>query len=406
MFPVDKRVVQSLWYPAPDVIPALCFALDDVPADVWAGAADLPALADAVEPYLKRHGAAKWDFIWSMERHFSEPYGPLPKATVTFMAGIPDMFLGARRSTAPAPTRPDRSQGILASQVQLNRTEAHDDVSVLAEPFQFEPGDDMPADYRAWLEKLFFAHGECMTPYFGEQGRGIKSMYQEVDSALMEQAPDAVSRLRFANFTNEEYRHTYQFYALYGNYDPKIPFKIYEHEKQVFRAYLDLKTDGSWLDHSIFNLLADRLGTYQAFEWVESSYAPLARVALKVVKDERGHCNMGFLHVREFMEREGSAGRAHVQKRIHEHFYPFHLAAFGGGKSKNNQMWRTWGLKQHTNDQLRAAYHTEMSLVLDRLGIAIPDFDAALARGYEAAEKMQQTAQQRMASAPQVRAAS
>lgn len=396
MFPIDQRVVQNLWYPAPDVIPALCFALDDVPAETWRGAGDLAELATAVEPYLKRHGATKWDFIWSMERHFAEPYGPLPKATITFMAGIPDMFLGARRTAAAVSPPPATGpQGILATQVQLNRSERHGDVAVQAQPFQYEPGTDMPAEYRVWLEKLFFAHGECMIPYFGEQGRGIKSMYQEIDSSLMEQAPDAVSRMRFSNFTNEEYRHTYQFYALYGAYDPQIPFKIYEHEQQVFRAYLDLKTDGSWLDHSIFNLLSDRLGTYQAFEWVESSYAPLARVALKVVKDERGHCNMGFLHVREFIEREGEAGRAYVQKRIHEHFYPFHMAAFGGSTSKNNQMWRTWGLKQHTNDQLRAAYHTEMTLVLDHLRIDVPDFADAVTRGFEAAAVMQKAAAQR-----------
>ncbi|NDH52602.1 MAG: hypothetical protein EBY24_11535 [Betaproteobacteria bacterium] len=327
MFPVDKRSVQCLWLSAPDAIPALCFALDDMPAELWRDAPDLDALADAVTPYLQRHGARRWDFIWSMERHFSEPYGPLP-----------------------------------------------------------------PAEHREWLEKLFFAHGECMIPYFGEEAKGIKSMYQDVDAALMEQAPDAASRLRFSNFTNEEYRHTFQFFSLYNAYDPALPRKIYEHEQKVFRAYMDFKTDGTWLDYGIFNMLADRLGTYQAFEWVQSSYAPLARVALKAVKDERGHGNMGYLHVRDFIEREGERGRGHVQQRIDNHFYPFHLAAFGSSSSANNRMWRKWGLKQHSNDALRAAYHAEMSLVLDSLGLKVPVFDDAYARGMEAAAKLRKVA--------------
>lgn len=397
MFPIDKRAVQVLWFAAPDVIPALCFAVDDVPTELWQGAGDLGELAEAIAPYLERHGAQKWDFIWSMERHFSEPYGPLPKATQSFMAGIPDMFLRSDGAARVDAGRAPSTGGILAEQAHLNRMAGYGDIEVSAAPYQFEAETAMPAEYRQWLEKLFFAHGECMTPYFGDAAKGIKNMYQEVDAVLMEQSPDAPSRLRLSNFTNEEFRHLFQFYSLYSAYDPKLPYKIYEHENQVFRAYQDLKTDGSWLDHSIFNMLADRLGTYQAFEWVQSSYAPLARVALKVVKDERGHSNMGYIHVRDFMQREGLDGRRRVQSRIDEHFYPFHLAAFGSSASLNNRMWRKWGLKQHTNDDLRAAYHAEMSLVLESLGLKVPDFKEASARGFEAAQKLQQVAMNRMA---------
>jgi len=390
MFPVDKRTAQNLWYSAPDVIPELCFAVDEVPVELWNSHRDLYALADAIEPHLKRHGARKWDFVWSMERHFSEPYGPLPKAQQNFMAGIPDMFL-PHEEGLPEASATTGGDGVLAEQAHLNVTSNQGNAE--ARPFQFDANDEVPDEYRAWLEKLFFAHGECMIPFFGEDAKHIEDMYAIIDASMIRQAPDAKSRLRFSNFTNEELRHTFQFYALYTAYDAKLPFKIYEHETQVFRAYMDLKTDGSWVDYGIFNMLADRLGTYQAFEWVQSSYAPLARVALKVVKDERGHCNMGYLNVRDFIEREGDEGRAHVQKRIDEHFYPFHMAAFGGSASRNNEMWRKWGLKQHTNDELRAAYHSEMALVLDSLGLAAPDFDDATARGLEQVAAMRSAAE-------------
>ena len=55
-------------------------------------------------------------------------------------------------------------------------------------------------------------------------------------------------------------------------------------------------------------------------------------------------------------------------------------------------MWRKWGLKQHSNDALRAAYHAEMSLVLDSLGLKVPVFDDAYARGMEAATKLRKVA--------------
>jgi 1,2-phenylacetyl-CoA epoxidase catalytic subunit len=355
MFPIDKRIAQMVWYPAPDVIPQLCHALEHVAAERWNEHSDLYELADAIEPVLAHHGARKWDFVWSMERHFSEPYGPLPKARQSFMAGVPDRFL-------------------------LSGTEAAD-VRVKAQPGQFEPGSPLPDGYREWLEKLFFAHGECMLPVFGPDAIGLRSHYYSIDEFFVAVAPDAESRLRVNNFTAEEFKHQYQFFHVYDEFDPEIPRLIYQREQEVFRAYQDVQPRQDWVDRALFHMLADRYGVYQGFEWVRSSYAPLARVSLQVVKDERGHSNYGYIHVRDAIERSGGALRAELQRRVDDFFYPMFMASFGAAQSSNNRAWREWGLKRHTNDQLRAAYHAEMAQVLDSLGMRVPDMDDALARG-------------------------
>jgi 1,2-phenylacetyl-CoA epoxidase catalytic subunit len=355
MFPIDKRIAQMVWYPAPDVIPQLCHALDHIPAAQWNEHTDLYELAADIEPALRSHGARAWDFIWSMERHFSEPYGPLPKARQSFMAGIPDMFLGAH---VPSP-----------------------DVEVKVRPCQFEPGSTLPEGYRDWLEKLFYAHGECMLPVFGPAAVGQRSHYYSIDEFILAVAPDAESRLRVNNFTAEEYKHQYQFFHVYHEFDPQIPLRIYQREQEVFRAYQDVQPKADWVDRALFHMLADRFGVYQGFEWVQSSYAPLARVSLQVVKDERGHSNYGYLHVRDAIERSGGAVRTELQSRIDDFFYPMFMASFGGSQSSNNRMWRQWGLKLHPNDQLRAAYHAEMQLVFDSLGLRTPDMAAALEQG-------------------------
>ena len=362
MFPIDKRFAQLAWYPAPDVIPQLCHALERIPDAQWNEHTDLYQLADAIETVLKRFGARKWDFIWSMERHFSEPYGPLPKARQSFMAGIPDIFLAGH---------------VAAS-----------DVEVKARPFQFEPDSPLPEGYREWLEKLFFAHGECMLPVFGKDAIGKRSLYYTIDEYLVAVAPDAESRLRVNNFTSEEFKHQYQFYHVYSEFDPQIPLRIYDKEKDVFHAYQDVQPRQDWVDRALFHMLADRYGVYQGFEWVQSSYAPLARVSLQVVKDERGHSNYGYLHVRDALERSGGAIKAELQARVDDFFYPMFMASFGSAQSKNNRMWRKWGLKLHSNDQLRVAYHAEMEQVLDSLGMRAPAMDVALERGLaKAAEK-------------------
>jgi 1,2-phenylacetyl-CoA epoxidase catalytic subunit len=355
VFPIDKRIAQMVWYPAPDVIPQLCFALDAVPDAQWNEHDDLYALAESIAPVLERHGARPWDFLWSMERHFSEPYGPLPKARQSFMAGIPDMFLQSGT--------------------------ADDGVVPKVAPSQFEPGSVLPDGYREWLEKLFFVHGECMLPVFGEAAVGLRSHYYTIDEFLVAVAPDAESRLRVNNFTAEEFKHQYQFYRVYHDFDPEIPRRIYAREQEVFRAYQDVQPKQDWADRALFHMLADRFGVYQGFEWVRSSYGPLARVSLQVVKDERGHSNYGYIHVRDAIERSGGEIRVELQRRVDDFFYPMFMASFGSARSANNRAWREWGLKLHANDRLRAAFHAEMVLVLDSLGMRAPDMDVALERG-------------------------
>jgi len=381
-FPIDKRIAEVLWYPAPDVIPELCFTVRDVPMDLWNSTEDLYELADAIEPYLKKNGARKWDFIWSMERHFSEPYGPLPKAKQTFMAGIPDEFL---QDVGGLPENVGAYEVGGVSDVSFVRD---GDVEVVAKPYQYEAGDDMPEEYRFWLSKLFFKHGECMMPYFGDKAKGHKSMFSAIDSFSMEAAPDAESRLRQQNFSAEEYKHTYQFYKLYDEYDPEIPVQIYERERETFRAYEQTAMENTWVDRGLYNMLADRFGVYQGFQWVQSSYAPLARASLLVCKDERGHSNMGYLHVRDSIERHGEEARKEAQRRMNEYWYPQFMGSFGSDTSRNSKAWRKWGLKALTNGQMRDAFHLEMVQVNESLGIDTPDKDQALQRGMEMAEEV------------------
>lgn len=381
-FPVDKRLAEVLWYPAPDVIPQLCNTLRDVPQDVWDGSGDLYELADAIEPILKKNGARKWDFIWSMERHFSEPYGPLPKARQQIMAGIPDEFLQA------AGGLPDDAANYEVGGLSNVEFARADDVEIKAAPYQFEADSDMPEEYANWLSKLFFKHGECMMPYFGEAAKGHKSIFTAIDESAMQLAPDAESRLRLENFSAEEYKHTYQFYSLYTEYDADIPVQIYERERETFRAYEQTAMEPTWIDRGLYNMIADRFGVYQGFQWCQSSYAPLARVSLFVCKDERGHSNMGYLHVRDGIEAGGEEARAYAQKRMKDYWYPQFMASFGSDDSRNSRAWRSWGLKMLTNKQLREAFHLEMVELNETLGIETPDQYEALDRGTEMAKKI------------------
>lgn len=384
MFPIDKRLVNVVVFPAPDAVPEILQAIDEVPMAKWNSTSDLTELAAIMAPYLEKHGARRWDFVWTMERHFSEPYGPLPKATQTFMAGIPDMFL-QDEGGLPETGSPYKVDGVLGEQSGLNLVK-QTDVEVLARPYQYEAADRdrMPEEYLHWLEKLCFAHGECMMPYFGDDAgkHWNRNMFASADHYMLVHAPDAETRLRANNFMSEEFKHTYQFFHIYHELNAELPIQIYLRERDVFRAYESMKVERTFSDFAINQMMGDRFGVYQGFEWVQSSYSPLARVALKVCKDERGHSNYGYLNVRRLIESDPEQ-RKNIAQRIRDYWYPYFMAAFGGDGSKNNREWRRWGLKQHTNHQLREAYHAEMVRVFDSLGIEPPDVAAALGRGQE-----------------------
>jgi 1,2-phenylacetyl-CoA epoxidase catalytic subunit len=97
---------------------------------------------------------------------------------------------------------------------------------------------------------------------------------------------------------------------------------------------------------------------------------------------------MGYIHVRNAIERDGAAARQYAQKRMNEYWYPQFMASFGDDVSRNNVEWRRWGLKALTNAQMRDAFDMEMRQVNDSIGLETPDKDAALDRGLEMAKKI------------------
>src|SRR5687768_11438760 len=93
MFPVSRKNALAHMWPSPDVIPPICRAIERCPDELWDSCATLDELGNRIEPLLVEYGARRFDFIWQMERHFAEPFGPLPSATLPEYAGIPEMFL-------------------------------------------------------------------------------------------------------------------------------------------------------------------------------------------------------------------------------------------------------------------------------------------------------------------------
>ncbi|OFW33527.1 MAG: hypothetical protein A3J28_08760 [Acidobacteria bacterium RIFCSPLOWO2_12_FULL_60_22] len=126
----------------------------------------------------------------------------------------------------------------------------------------------------------------------------------------------------------------------------------------------------TWTELAAVNFLTDRVGMYQAREWVGSSYVVLSKVAPMVVKDELGHTTMGY----DRLERvcQTAPGREEAQKAINK-WYPAALDMFGRSESPRQFEYIKWGLKKQPNGELRRKFIDDVNPLIAKLGIDVPD---------------------------------
>ena len=130
----------------------------------------------------------------------------------------------------------------------------------------------------------------------------------------------------------------------------------------------------TWADWAVFGMLINRVGQYQVDEFVECSYLPLARLLppydKQILEEEQGHVNFGLLKVVELMKTED--GKQQVQDAV-DRWYITALDMFGQTGSRRSQRYIEWGIKRRTNMEARQEYIAEVSPILEKLGLKIPD---------------------------------
>jgi ring-1,2-phenylacetyl-CoA epoxidase subunit PaaA len=106
-----------------------------------------------------------------------------------------------------------------------------------------------------------------------------------------------------------------------------------------------------------------------------SSYGPYARAMIRVCKEESFHQRQGFELLMTMMNGTEEQ-RAMVQESVNRWWWPA-LMMFGppDDQSPNSAQSMAWGIKRHTNDELRQRF-VDMSVPQARaLGVTFPDPD-------------------------------
>ena len=131
----------------------------------------------------------------------------------------------------------------------------------------------------------------------------------------------------------------------------------------------------TYADVGVIGWLVDGAAICNQVPLCRSSYGPYARAMIRICKEESFHQRQGYELLMTMM-RGTDEQRAMVQDATNRFWWPS-LMMFGppDDRSPNTAQSMAWGVKRHTNDELRQRF-VDMSVPqAEKLGVMLPDSD-------------------------------
>ena len=219
-----------------------------------------------------------------------------------------------------------------------------------------------PAEYRDAICKIVVSH--AVNELYGAQ------VFDEPAIAL---APTPYAKWLTCRIAMEEYHHHVRFKGLADELgvpaertDPQVkrPLSIFG---------FPLKT---WPEFCVIKMLADLAEILQVEDLLHCSFLPLRNIGRVTMPEEKFHAAFGKDFCTELCASD--AGRADVQKAIDD-YAPYLPQFFGAAGSKNNELYRKYGLKLRKNEEMREDFMNRARSTVDSLGLKLPDLPTASA---------------------------
>jgi ring-1,2-phenylacetyl-CoA epoxidase subunit PaaA len=129
----------------------------------------------------------------------------------------------------------------------------------------------------------------------------------------------------------------------------------------------------TYADVGVIGWLVDGAAICNQVPLCRSSYGPYARAMVRICKEESFHQRQGYELLLTMMRGTG-AQRDMVQESVNRFWWPS-LMMFGppDEESPNTERSMAWGIKRHTNDELRQRFVDMTAPQADKLGVSLPD---------------------------------
>jgi ring-1,2-phenylacetyl-CoA epoxidase subunit PaaA len=131
----------------------------------------------------------------------------------------------------------------------------------------------------------------------------------------------------------------------------------------------------SYADVGTIGWLVDGAAICNQVPLCRTSFGPYGRAMIRICKEESFHQRQGFELLMTMM-RGTDEQRAMVQESVNRFWWPA-LMMFGppDDASPNTEQSMAWGIKTHTNDELRQRFVDMTVPQADALGVTLPDPD-------------------------------
>jgi ring-1,2-phenylacetyl-CoA epoxidase subunit PaaA len=216
-----------------------------------------------------------------------------------------------------------------------------------------------PNEYRDAICKIVVSHS--VNELYGAQ------VFDEPAIAL---APTPYAKWLTCRIAMEEYHHHVRFKALADELgvppeatDPKVKRPL-----SIFGFKLN-----TWPEFCVIKMLADLAEILQVEDLLHCSFLPLRTIGRVTMPEEKFHAQFGKDFCTELCKTD--EGRAAVQKAIDD-YAPFLPQFFGAAGSKNNELYRKYGLKLRKNEEMREDFLNRARATVESLGLTLPELAA------------------------------
>ena len=216
-----------------------------------------------------------------------------------------------------------------------------------------------PDEYREAISKIVSSH--AVNELYGAQ------VFDEPAIAL---APTPYAKWLTCRVAMEEYHHHVRFKGLADELgispertDPKL--------KQPLSIFgFPLKT---WPEFCVIKMLADLAEILQVEDLLHCTFVPLRNIGRITMPEEKFHAQFGKDFCTELCKTDD--GRREVQQAIDD-YAPYLPQFFGGAGSKNNEIYRKYGLKERKNEEMREDFLNRARSIVESLGLRFPEIAA------------------------------
>ena len=213
-----------------------------------------------------------------------------------------------------------------------------------------------PDEYQTAVRKIVRSH--ALNELYGAQ---------VFDEPAIRLAPTPYAKWLTCRVAMEEYHHHVRFKELADQIGVRPEALDTKNKRPLNIFEFPLQT---WEEFCVIKMLGDLAEILQVEDLLHCSFVPLRNIARTTMPEEKFHAQFGADFCVDLVEAPES--RARVQDAINR-FYPEAPKFFGASGSKNNQLYRQYGIKLRKNEEMRADYIARAKDIVGKLELELPE---------------------------------